>query len=381
MPKATMLADLVIDESSGVDYPANLQDGWLVMKSGEKVKSAVIPVEGGSVLALLDKAGELVLKATKTEGGKAFPSGDYAFVPDPNSPSTWKLRLTSTPGGSPDARIVGAAIAALGPGGFRGQRVQIPKDALASVKRRVASAWKKANPDMDPEKMPAVLKSEGGESLTIKREELAEDVLKFVEDVEAKLKKAEEDGQAATDRVTELEAKVTDLEAKITPAPEGDPVDKSKLPEDVRKALEAAETERAEALKKNQEMEERIAKMERREREGEYIAKARTLANLGKAEDLGTLLLDVAEKVGDDTYKSLERILKAANAQLEADEMLTKVIGDPNHDGGNTPEGKIHAAAMEIVKAGGAPTVEQAKILVLKNRPDLRDELAKSRRG
>ena len=62
--------------------------------------------------------------ATKSEGdaGK-FPASDYAYAPDPKSPSTWKLRLTATPGGKPDSSIVGAACAALGKG-FRGNKVE-----------------------------------------------------------------------------------------------------------------------------------------------------------------------------------------------------------------------------------------------------------------
>jgi len=94
---------------------------------------------------------------TKREDGKDFPAGDYAYVPDPQKPSTWKLRLTSTPGGKPDARIVGAAAAALGPG-FRGQKVQIPADDLAAVKRKVRSAWRKANPDKGADEMPGGIK-------------------------------------------------------------------------------------------------------------------------------------------------------------------------------------------------------------------------------
>lgn len=94
--------------------------------------------------------------ATKTEDGENFPSGDYAYVPDPDMPSTWKLRLTSTPGGDPDPQIVGAAIAALGKG-FRGNKVQIPSAELAKVKAKVKSAWKKANPDKDEKDMPTVI--------------------------------------------------------------------------------------------------------------------------------------------------------------------------------------------------------------------------------
>lgn len=95
--------------------------------------------------------------ATKTEGGKSFPASDYAYVPDAKTPSTWKLRLTATPGGTPDPQIVGAAIAALGKG-FRGNKVQIPDADLAAVKAKVKTAWIKANPDKDPKKdLPAVV--------------------------------------------------------------------------------------------------------------------------------------------------------------------------------------------------------------------------------
>ena len=96
-------------------------------------------------------------KVTKTEAGKSFPASDYAYVPDSESPSTWKLRLTAEPGGTPDSGIVGAAIAALGKG-FRGNKVEIPAADLPAVKAKVRAAWKKANPDKKPEEMPPAIK-------------------------------------------------------------------------------------------------------------------------------------------------------------------------------------------------------------------------------
>lgn len=98
-----------------------------------------------------------VFAVTKTEDGRSFPVSDYAYVPDSEKPSTWKLRLTSTPGADPDPRIVGAAIAALGKG-FRGNKVEIPAADMAAVKAKVRAAWKKANPDKDTEEMPSVIK-------------------------------------------------------------------------------------------------------------------------------------------------------------------------------------------------------------------------------
>ena len=97
-----------------------------------------------AVSTMIDGLSEDIQKAAmKTEAGKKFPAKDYAYTPDKNKPSTWKLRLTSTPGATPDVRIVGAATAALGKG-FRGNKVNIPAAALAGVKNKVRAAWKKA---------------------------------------------------------------------------------------------------------------------------------------------------------------------------------------------------------------------------------------------
>lgn len=108
-------------------------------------------------LEMLNEYGEITF-ATKTEAGKSFSASDYAYVPDPEKPSTWKLRLTATPGGGPDAHIVGAAIAALGKG-FRGNKVAIPSADLAAVKAKVKAAWLKANPDKTSKDLPLVVAS------------------------------------------------------------------------------------------------------------------------------------------------------------------------------------------------------------------------------
>ena len=121
-----------------------------------------------------------VSKDGKTQGGVEYPKGDFAYTPD-DVPSHWKLRLTSAPGGKPDARIVGAAVAALGKG-FRGKKVQIPAEALSGVKARVRAAWLAANKDKGAEDMPSVLKINKGETtMTL------EDIAKRQETQEAEL--------------------------------------------------------------------------------------------------------------------------------------------------------------------------------------------------
>lgn len=94
---------------------------------------------------------------TKIEDGQAYPKSDFAHTPD-DIPSHWKLRLTSTPGGPPDPRIVGMAVAALGKGS-RGNKVEIPTEDIPAVISRVRSAWKKANPDKAEGDMPEVLQA------------------------------------------------------------------------------------------------------------------------------------------------------------------------------------------------------------------------------
>lgn len=131
---------------------------------------------------------------TKREDGKDFPASDFAYTPDKTAPSTWKLRLTNTPGGEPDTGIVGAAIAALGKG-FRGQKVEIPSTDIASVKRKVLAAWKKANPDKDIKDAPPTIAENGCEFVS-------PDVFSFAQLEQSKL--ASEIVESAQETITEF---------------------------------------------------------------------------------------------------------------------------------------------------------------------------------
>lgn len=95
--------------------------------------------------------------ASKTEDGQSYPASAFAYVPDPEMPSTWKLRLWDSPDAKETRRQVGMAVAALGKG-FRGNKVEIPSEDMSSVKTKVKAAWKKVNPDLTDDDMPAILK-------------------------------------------------------------------------------------------------------------------------------------------------------------------------------------------------------------------------------
>jgi len=169
-----------------------------VRESLQEFASAVSSMIENAVEEIEEGAEEEVSKEKpmKTEGSNKFPATDYAYVPDPKKPSTWKLRLTSTPGGDPDQRIVGAAVAALGPG-FRGQKVQIPSDDLAGVTARVRSAWLKANPDKGKEDLPKVLKEKKkkkeASAMPDDKKKTTEELEKSLEEKDTELKKVQDE--------------------------------------------------------------------------------------------------------------------------------------------------------------------------------------------
>lgn len=79
----------------------------------------------------------------KTDNGVKFPASAYAYVPDKEKSSTWKLLLWEDPTKKITRAQLGRAAAALSPGGFRGQRVQIPTADLPAVKRKIRAEYKK----------------------------------------------------------------------------------------------------------------------------------------------------------------------------------------------------------------------------------------------
>ena len=105
-------------------------------------------------------------KQTRRVSGEDLPSRAFAFVPDPDLPSTWRLPLFDTASAvssnSPSVVKTAQAAQALSSRGFRGQRVRVPDSARPGVVRRVRSAWLKARRDADQDvsndDLPTVLK-------------------------------------------------------------------------------------------------------------------------------------------------------------------------------------------------------------------------------
>lgn len=111
----------------------------------EKMKEAM--AEAMSVLAWMK-----LQEATKTEDGIEFPKAAYAYAPDADTPSGWKLRLWESLEKKVTRAQLGRAAAAFSPGGFRGQKVSIPTAEVASVKRKIRSEYHKL--DVEDEDIP-----------------------------------------------------------------------------------------------------------------------------------------------------------------------------------------------------------------------------------
>ncbi len=77
---------------------------------------------------------------TKEPMKSGLPAVCWAYVPDPSSPRTWRLKYRK-PDGSVSLSHLSGAVAALSPGGFRGKHVEIPVEHLQDAKKRLLEAY------------------------------------------------------------------------------------------------------------------------------------------------------------------------------------------------------------------------------------------------
>ena len=101
----------------------------------EKTKEAL--TEATAVLEWLK-----MQETMKPEEGALYPASAFAYVPDPKEAEGWKLRLWEDPEKKITRAQLGKLAAALSPGGFKGHRVEIPKEALSAVKRKIRAAYR-----------------------------------------------------------------------------------------------------------------------------------------------------------------------------------------------------------------------------------------------
>uniref|UniRef100_A0A6M3MEB9 Uncharacterized protein n=2 Tax=viral metagenome TaxID=1070528 RepID=A0A6M3MEB9_9ZZZZ len=105
-------------------------------RDAEKVKKVV--KEADACLLLVKEQA-----VVKTEDGAKYPIEAFVYAPDSEKPSDWKLRIWEDLTKKVTKKQLTAAAQYLTPGGYKGQRVDIPKEGLAMVKRKLRTAFRK----------------------------------------------------------------------------------------------------------------------------------------------------------------------------------------------------------------------------------------------
>lgn len=401
MSKKNRIFDIVLDEVSLVDKGANQGAHVILMKRDEAFNK----------------------QATKREEGEDFPAKAFAYVPDPEKPSTWKLRLWDSIAEKETAAQVGRAVAALGPG-FRGQRVQIPSEDLPAVKNKVLAAWLKVNEGKTRADAPAALtKSEAVsfmELMQLKeiREKLFDIVCTFEQasssilhddelpaaEKKDKLVESAAQFQAALgqlsksqkevnmDKQKELEARNAELEASNADLQKQldevkkkleafekssghkkstDPLAKAmeSLPENVRKSIEDLQNS-------NKELSADVQKMREDADKKFWKSKAETIS-IGKMDDTTELLQKIA-KHDVDLADQVYDILAKASAAVEESKSLFDEIGKQGSS--DSAYGKLMAKAREMAEKDGI-TVDQAFSKVYTMDHELRKQYKAERAG
>ena len=318
----------------GIDDAPNLieRDGQLVYQVPETLRP-------------LGKAA-----ATKRDNGQDFPSAAYAYVPDPTKSSTWKLRLWNTLESKETRAQIGAALAALSPGGFRGEKVQIPSADMAGVKRKIMAAWLKTHPDETRVDAPPVLKASddsGAETMSeINIDDLDPDVVTYINELQGQLDSAvavtaELDQMRSDDPEALAELLGMELVTKSEETGEEEDIFKDVDPELVER-IQKAETE--------------LADMRHREERQRFVEIAKSdLGGLAEpADTVGEALHTVAESVGEDSdsYKLVERVLKAASATaVQSADVLFGESGTSQGAFQGSAEAEIHVKVEQLMKS------------------------------
>ena len=310
---------------------------------------------------LTERAGELVYQvpetlrplgkaaATKRDNGEDFPAAAYAYVPDPTKSSTWKLRLWNTLESKETRPQIGAALAALSPGGFRGERVQIPSADMAGVKRKIMAAWLKTHADQSRADAPAVLKASGDTGVETMSEiqlgDLDPEVATYINELQGQLDSA----VAVTAELDAMRAEDPDALAELLGM---ELVTKSE-DEEEEDILKGADPELVQRIQK---AETELAEMRYRDERQHYVEIAKNdLGGLAEPADaVGEALHAVAESVGEgsDTYKLVERVLKAASATaIQSADVLFAESGTSQGAFQGSAEAEINTKVEQVMKS------------------------------
>lgn len=194
--------------------------------------------------------------------------------------------------------------------------------------------------------------------------EVLESIAKIFTDAE-KLPDVQKALKTAEEKNTSLQSDIDELK-KNAPKPEED-IYKG-LPEAIVKQLKDNATQ--------------IAKMESDIKKRDFVAKIPVFKSLPIQQDtFGDLLFKIAEAAGDDAYKDLSAVLKAADEGMSKAGIFTEIGSNNNDTSNDGVEKRAEDMAQEIRKRQPELTIEQALDKVWTENPNMWKEYMSERGG
>lgn len=172
---------------------------------------------------------------------------------------------------------------------------------------------------------------------------------------------------------------VKEVVKEVERAAAADPL--ANLPEDARKAVEAALKERDEKIeasaKAQKEALEKLEAAETARKLDSMTSRAKAFDFLGmKAEELGGIFMNLSEKAPDD-FAKLEKSFRSLKAKMEEVDNLSELFkkhGTGGEGNAETATAQVDKLVTERMKAHTDETREVALLAVMKANPDKYDK-------
>jgi hypothetical protein len=167
-----------------------------------------------------------------------------------------------------------------------------------------------------------------------------------------------------------------------------DDLNKADLPPEVRARIEKAERDATARIEKAEQAAQEATELAKAEREQrvtrEFVAKAETLPHLPqKPGEFGPVLKSASEKLTKEEYDELDRVLKAANEQIERGSLFKELggAGGPGPGAGTDAFSEVQRKAEELRKADSSLSPERALQKAMESDPELQARYAAEQRG
>ena len=220
--------------------------------------------------------------------------------------------------------------------------------------------FKREKESSDNESSVAVVRNAKGDAVADKTQDELKAELEKVQTekatADAELAKARKElAETPAAEVEKAKAEVAKLKAEL---------EKSK-DADVRKELDSAKAE--------------LVKITKERRTERFEKEAQSFTDLGPAKTIGKLLESADEHFDENSQKAFKQLLASAAKQVEEGALFKRL----SEDGGEPQDWqtKLNEAARDRVAKGTSPTVEQAKVKIMEEDPELRKEYQASVRS